>query len=69
MVDLLDYVEDLTHQQGAQSQGRFIQEHELWLSHEGPANNQHLLFPAAQIARQGIMPLFDPREIGINQIL
>ena len=56
-IQLPDRAEDLPHHQGGQAQTRLIQQQQLRLAHERPADRQHLLFPARQRAAALGQPL------------
>ena len=49
-VDPLDDAIDILHQEGRKTEGRLVEEHEPGPGHECTPYDEHLLFPARQIA-------------------
>ena len=62
LVQLLDDVEDLLHQDGGQTHGGLVQHQQAGLGHQGAAHGQHLLFAAGQGACHLSAALLQPGE-------
>ncbi|MNV92028.1 hypothetical protein D3C71_1865780 [compost metagenome] len=61
-VDGAQRTEDLLHDDGRKTHRRFVQQQQARLGHQGPADGQHLLFAARQVAGDAGDPFFQARE-------
>ena len=62
LIDFLDDLENITHQNGRESHGRFVQQQHLRIGHERAAHGQHLLLAAGEHAAQLLSSLLQARE-------
>ena len=60
LVQLLDDIKNLLHQDGRQAHGRLVQHQQLGVAHQGAAHGQHLLFSAGQRSGDLLAALFQP---------
>ena len=62
LVDFPQSLKNRLDQQRRQAKARFVQQQDARVSHQRPANRQHLLLAAAQRAGQLLAPLGQHRE-------
>src|SRR5437762_8019493 len=61
-------LEDLLDEHRGQAHRRLVEQHQLGPRHEGPADGQHLLLPARDVAGPEAPALHQAGKVGINQI-
>src|SRR5258707_4458313 len=61
-IDFGDNGTNLLHHEWGQSQGRFIQQEQLWACHQTASDSQHLLLAAGKIASNAVMALTQERK-------
>ena len=61
-------LEDLGHQHGREAHRRLVEEHEPGMRHERPADGEHLLLAARDIARVAAPALAQAREVLVHQL-
>ncbi len=67
-VDLDDEVPNLLHQQRRQPQAGLVEEQVAGVGHQGPADGQHLLLPARQIAGHRLAAVLEDREQPVHPV-
>src|SRR6266540_274430 len=61
-------LEDLLHKHGGEAHGRFVEEHELGMGHEGAADGHHLLLAPRDVSGAHPAALAEPRKVRVHHL-
>ena len=68
LVERLDNLEDLVHEDGCQAHRGLVEHEQLGAAHEGATHGEHLLLAAGERARHLVHALLEAREVLVDKL-